>query len=585
MKNIKHILTILAVVALLYGCDQGIDPISEVAPGADASAPAVKINYPVEGTTIKVLEIITAITIDFEVTDDIEVASITVNLDGKNIGNYNDFVDYRRVLIDDLTYDQLKDGAHILNVTANDLDGKSTSVSVNFAKEPAYTPLFANETLYMPFDGDFNDLVGLSPAMKIGEPGFAGEALIGTNSYQGTPDAYLTVPTDGLLGTEFTAAFWYKVNSDPDRAGILVVGDNADDRFQGFRLFREGNADEQRIKANVGLGTGDSWNDGDVLNVADGEWVHIAFTISATQSKIFFNGEEVNSADLAGPVDWTNCDLITIGSGGPTFDYWNHKSDSSPMDELRLFDKALTAEEIQNMIAVTNPYEGEFDGEMFYVPFNGSNKDWFTNAEATVVGTTGFAGESVRGSDAFAGAPDSYLTFPAQSLNTEEFSATLWYKLNAEPGRGGILVMGPEDTENPEYPIKQNFRDYGFRFFREGDATRQIFKLNVGTGSGNEWADGGDAAALNPATATDWVHLAFTISGSKAKVYIEGEMVAEKDISGIDWTGSDLLSIGSGAPRFTGWNHLSDESFVDELRLYNKALTQEEIQTVRNADL
>ncbi len=85
----------------------------------------------------------------------------------------------------------------------------------------------------------------------------------------------------------------------------MVVGDDADDRNQGFRLFREGSPTEQRIKLNVGTGTGESWNDGGVIDVAAGEWVHVAFTISSTESKIYFNGIEMNSADLSAPIDWT----------------------------------------------------------------------------------------------------------------------------------------------------------------------------------------------------------------------------------------------------------------------------------------
>jgi hypothetical protein len=144
--------------------------------------------------------------------------------------------------------------------------------------------------------------------------------------------------------------------------------------------------------------------------------------------------------------------------------------------------------------------------------------------------------------------------------------------------------MGPEDVDNAGYPDVQNKRTNGFRFFREGDATRQVFKLNVGNGEGESWFDGGDAAALDP-TATDWVHLAFTISGTECVVYFDGEVVSQGDFTGVDWTGCDILSIGSGAPRFTEWGHGFDLSFIDELRLYNKALTQQEIQDIRQAGL
>src|SRR5690606_11790035 len=136
------------------------------------------------------------------------------------------------------------------------------------------------------------------------------------------------------LGTAFSGMFWYKVNSSPDRAGLLVIGteDIAENRNQGIRLFREGNASEQRLKLNVGTGSGESWNDGGVINVAEGEWVNVAFTISDTQTVIYFNGSPVNTATMSNPVDWTGTNNITIGAGGPTFSYWDHLHDLSAID-------------------------------------------------------------------------------------------------------------------------------------------------------------------------------------------------------------------------------------------------------------
>ncbi len=590
----KYILTCIIAAVLLYSCDQGIDPITKVEPGADATAPVVTINYPTEGVKIKVLEVVTSITLDFEVTDDIEIAKVDVVLDGKNIRTLDNFKDYRRVLIDDLVYDKLTDGTHELVVTATDLDGKTTSSTVNFEKEPAYTPIYAGEILYMPFDGDYFELVNISPATVVGTPGFAGEGFVGLNAYAGATDSYLTLPTDGLLGEELTAVFWFKVNADPNRAGILVAGppdeanpDAPNNRNSGFRFFREDAGGAQRFKLNVGLGDGESWFDGgEAADIsADAGWTHMAFSISGTQATVYINGEIVSQGDLVGGVDWTGVDILSIMSGAPRFVGWDHLSDLSNMDELRLFNRTLSQEEIQGIMTnEAGGFVGSFDGEMFYMPFDGDNKDLFSNLDATMVGTTGFAGESVAGDDAFAGVADSYLTFPSNGLTTEEFSATLWYKMNADPDRNGILVMGPEDTERPEFPDIQNLRTNGFRFFREAGGDGQVFKLNVGNGTADGWFDGGAAASI-PTTAPDWVHLAFTISNTECIVYIDGEVVSQGAFPGVDWTGCDLLSIASGAPRFTEWGHLSDQSFIDELRLYNKALTQEEVQSVRNSDL
>ncbi|HOI50435.1 MAG TPA: LamG domain-containing protein, partial [Prolixibacteraceae bacterium] len=163
---------------------------------------------------------------------------------------------------------------------------------------------------------------------------------------------------------------------------------------------------------------------------------------------------------------------------------------------------------------------------------------------------------------------------------SNQFSAVFWMKINATPDRAGILVVGPPDEANPNEP---NNRTSGFRFFRENAAGKQRFKLNAGDGTADTWFDGQAAADVDPTTGA-WVHMAFTISGSECVVYIDGEVVKQGSFPGISWTGCDIMSIMSGAPRFTGWSHLSDLSLMDELRIFNKALTQAEIKTIINAE-
>jgi len=584
-KFIKYIIAFFVMLPIV-SCNDGIDPITEVAPGADATAPVVTIKAPLNGAKFKVNDPLIAVNVEFEVTDDIEVGSISVFIDGSQIATYSDFIDYRRVL-EAVTANNIATGVHELKVTATDLDGKSTTSTVTFEKEPPYIPLFSNEILYMAFDGDYTELISVTQTTKVGSPLFAGTSVVGTNAYKGATDSYLTFPTSGLnLGSELSGSFWYKLNANPDRAGVLVIGppDAANptaqnDRTKGFRILRENAGGKQRFKLNVGDGTADTWVDGGAAaDVAPGsDWVHMAFTVSATEAIFYINGQLVKNSPITG-VSWTGCDLLSIMSGAPRFTGWDHKSDASYMDDLRLFSKALTQAEIQNIIDVTNPYMPA-SGETLYMPFNNNYMNVVGNTTATKVGSTGFSGEAKKGTNAYAGATDAYLTLPTAGLTGESFSAVMWYKLNATPDRGGILVAGPEDTANASYPSVQNNRTSGFRFFREaGGAGTQRFKLNVGNGTADVWVDGG--AAADVATDAGWVHLAFTISPTKAIVYINGLPVQESPITGISWTGCNLLSIMSGAPRFTEWGHKSDLSYLDELHLYNKTLTQAEIQAM-----
>ncbi len=571
---LKYLAGLLSVIIIVTACQD----LEEPGPVGDfpLDGPVATFVYPNSNgsTLIQSIEDVIPVTVEFNVNDDLELVSVEVQFNGNSIGSYTDFEDSQSLIINDLTIDEVATGTHVITIIATDSDGNVTTTTAEFTKEEA-TPLAPQfgEVFYMPFDDNYIDVITLGSGTVVGSPGFAGESRSGDgNAYAGAADAYLTYPTAGLTtGQEFSAAFWLKLNTTPDRAGLLVIGDSDDgERNQGFRLFREGSAASQTIKLNVGTGTGESWNDGGAIDTEASDWAHVAFSISGTESKVYINGALVNTATLNNPIDWTNVTDLSIASGGPSFNYWNHNSDESYLDDLFIFDRAITNADVLEI-------SGLPPTPIFNMPFDGSYEDIISSTTATVVGSPGFAGESQSGEgDAYAGAPDAYLTFSTDGLLTDEFSASFWYKLNDDPDRAGVLVIGPPDESNPD---SQNNRSSGFRFFRESAGDNQRFKLNVGTGLGDNWFDGGAAADVDPAS-NEWVHLAFTISQTESIVYINGEVVSQGEFDGVDWTNCDIMSIMSGDPRFTGWNHLSDNSYMDQLQIFNVVLTPGQIETL-----
>nr|WP_319398180.1 LamG domain-containing protein [uncultured Carboxylicivirga sp.] len=576
MKTYSKLLILALILLFVNACKDGfIDDISKVDPGSDESAPEVTVNFPPEGYELQTNEATAAITIDFEVKDDIEIQSVVLKINGTEINTYSEFKDYR-VFTEEFEYDNVTTGSHVLSVEATDLEGQKTTVDVNFAKAPPYVSEYDGEVFYMPFNNEFREMNSLELATSKGLPDFT-DGIQGGTAYQGAADSYLTFPASVLNGaTEMSASFWLKIDNSMDRAGILSVtppSDDSNDRTKGFRFFREASGDMQRFKLNAGTGSTDLWFDGgDAADVTPntGEWTHLAFTLSGTEGVVYVNGQVVSQGSFDG-IDWTDCDVISIMSGAPNWTGWNHLSDGSAMDELRLFNKALSQDEIQTIMLK--------EQATFYMDFDGDYKDVLTGAEGTVIGAPSFDyGNGVYG-DAYVGAANSYLTFSTADIDVQasEFSASFWLNINASADRAGILTMGPEDAANPD---AQNDRTSGFRFFREASGDMQRFKLNAGNGTADSWFDGGTAADVDPTTG-NWVHMAFAISETEARVYIDGVEVSQGAFDGIDWTGCDLLSIMSGAPRFSGWNHLSDESMMDELRLYNKALSAEEVALLR----
>jgi len=351
--NFKYI-SIFLLIPIIASCSYDLDDIIPMDSGEDVEAPKISIIYPSEGTLLRVAEDITSIDINCDVTDDIELKDINIELDGISIKEQSDFIDYRHSVVK-FNYDNITSGNHILTVIATDLSGKESTSSVSFSKAEPYHSQFDGEVMYFPFDGDYTELISITQADIIGNPAFSTEAKIGNSSYTSTEGSYISFPADAITANKTcTFTFWYKVNAIPDRAGILILGDDdqgvTQTRTHGFRVFREASGDSQRIKANVGTGSTDVWCDGFLTSSVNPEWVFVALVIDTNKLNMYYNGELALSSDLPDNIDWTNCNYLTILNGGPSFSYWNHKYDASLIDDLRGFSKALTIEEIKSVM-------------------------------------------------------------------------------------------------------------------------------------------------------------------------------------------------------------------------------------------
>lgn len=354
MKNIiKLTFAAFALLTISIACSDGyIDDITQVAAGEDKTAPVVEILSPTGNIFIPSVASGSNVNFQYKVSDDIEIGNVELFLDGVKLASYDKFIDYR-ILNSNYSYKNLGLGSHTFMVNAKDLTGKTSTKSFTFTIDKYYK-LLDSETFYMPFSSGnvFTDLISTNNATVVGGASTASGGHLGA-AYQGATGAYLTYPIDNLYGSkELTASFWYKVDPTQERAGLIVVGDptetnNDNGRKKGFRLFREGGS--KTVKLNVGIGTGEAWNDGFNLGSTTG-WVHIAVTISETESKIYLNGVLQRTGTLTSPISFTNCKNVSIGSGAPTFTYWDHNSDTGMIDELRFFNKALTQTEIQTIM-------------------------------------------------------------------------------------------------------------------------------------------------------------------------------------------------------------------------------------------
>lgn len=372
MKTFKYLFAVAAFATVIASCDEGIDPITAVPPGDDTASPTVNITYPAEGTLIRVKEEVTPIDIRFEVVDDIEIQSISVQLDGNSIAEYSDFKDYRRAL-QSYRYESLTNGPHTLTITATDLSGKSTSQEVTFEKVEPYQPIYDGEIFYMPLDDEVLELISITQGTVAGSPSFVPGKVGKALRFDATNKAYMLFPSDAVSAVNsFSVSFWTHpefVDSDNDGGidGILGLANfsNITGFWGNLDWFVENgsNPSAALIKAHITNGNGgETWMEVPGVTNFFGAWTHHVLTYDATAEEFVYYIDAVPVATVAagwdGPLAFANGGpmvfgtvhfmtnpSLTTGSGAQG---WASYLTGS-LDEIRIFEKGLSQAEVEQI--------------------------------------------------------------------------------------------------------------------------------------------------------------------------------------------------------------------------------------------
>ena len=142
------------------------------------------------------------------------------------------------------------------------------------------------------------------------------------------------------------------------------------------------------------------------------------------------------------------------------------------------------------------------------------------------------------------------------ALNVDEFSFMAW--INSEEWNGVRQVVGKSVHGGCGGRVQ-----YGV--FSEG----AVFKIRLETEGGRN-----DISTDLPETG-EFVHIAFTNDTKKTKIYYDGKEMVEGDTPGKLKTNDDPWRVGQDCDRL---NYVFS-GIIDEVRLWNRALSEEEINT------
>lgn len=368
--------------------------------------------------------------------------------------------------------------------------------------------------------------------------------------FDGTDD-YITMGDNDLYGpsTDFTIAAW--INQDTITTFQCIFC--KDTRQVGAEQFRFSVGES--VNGKLYYATGVESVGGSTLLTA-GTWYHAVITKSSATGllTLYLNGVSDGSAAV-GSAPSSNTSNAKIGSrdNANASEYWNGK-----IDEVRFYNRGLSAEEVVQLYRLTSP-TGTETGLKGYWSFNGKDMSGTTAYDRSGAGNTGTltGGAAITEGKAgqalsFDGTDDYVDMGNATNLQIATGTVSAWIKTsNAGASYRAVAIKGDA---------------YGF-FLKDNVLMAYDWGGgNVDRSTGVNLADG------------VWHHVVEVFQSGVASgttFYVDGALVSTTTMTVAFQT--TRLAIGNNYGQSQYFN-----GRIDEPRVYNRALTAAEIASLYN---
>ena len=375
--------------------------------------------------------------------------------------------------------------------------------------------------------------IGLEPAFNIYY------TYAPWQEFNGTTDYFFARGTSDLDLDNFTVMAWFKTskNYTPDgiRGFIVNKGDAISNGAAGTHLNYGIWIDSFANTITGGFETSDGTDKlvTSPLSYNDGKWHHVVLTYDHVTVKLYIDGVTTPVATLnSTTTPDTNTNRITVGRNSAA----KNRYFEGQIDEVNIYDRAITATEVEDYYLNSNVPEGS-------------------------VYSNGFGPGNYKYSPYFEATGSTYdSTASTEDLRLVSFTIVTWFR-TIMTGWGLILMKGDDTAAKPG----SSGTHVNYALYHETGGKIGIwFEDNEGTGSPTcESSTGYNDGQWHLAVAT------YDRGGQTLKLYMDGDLVKTTNdvtISPDSGTpGSDPLVIGRNS--HNNWDFFDGQ--IDEVRLYN----------------
>lgn len=430
---------------------------------------------------------------------------------------------------------------------------------------------------------------GTNAGTLVGSPAWADGRMDKAISFDGTDD-YVNIGSSSSLNTtaDYTISMWVYNAAGSDLYPTLL-NRAAQVTNNGFFWIYTNGTNEADLNFQYADGTNLITN---TFSGALGTntWQHVMFTFDNTSKslKLYINGNQFSTTrTLTGslPVDDGTLYLGTYDGSATNYSFQGR------LDDVRIYARALTSGE------ATDLYQSSAQTKV-----NVSQNSRMTNG---LVGLWSFNGPDVSGTTAYdrsgqgnngtlTGGPTPIIGKVGQGMSLNGINQ---YMLVSDPG-SGVLDFGTGSFSVSVWGFHRDFTNPKSSFVFRKSSQCYLGAGRPGWDIGHSYSVNGIDVCLNDGTnyvrsavvldagsrPTDfinkWIHIVIVFDRSigRTKYYINGvKQVNEQDISTVTGSIDNTADLSVGTAY--GWNV---DGILDEVRIYNRALTTAEITDLYN---
>lgn len=402
---------------------------------------------------------------------------------------------------------------------------------------------------YWPFNGNANDESGNNNHGTVYGPTLTTDRYGNENcaySFDGIDDR-IFIGNDLLIQGDISISLWVKSSSTSGQ--IISTGNR--------NSYRIGKTDGG-VDCGLYLSDASDGHGAGAASTLSDEWNHIVLTYDRNNVKLFINNELKDVQPAEGDVFSNQAVYLNFGVyqyfGSNFHDWYN-----GLLDDVRLYDRAITDSEISELFHENDWANEPPVGLVGYWPFNGNANDESGN------GNNGIVNGATLSEDRF-GNPNKAYLFTASNKNhitlnstfgnfgTSNFTVSAWVKKNLSSG----TIFSKRTGGNRNY----KWWEFGFDSFDVNESytnhSNIIFDTNTTLQS------------------NIWYHLVGVRDGTTIKYYVNGNLYETNTTPLIqNIINTDNAEIGCWVYAGTPWGCF--DGLIDDIRIYDRAITESEI--------